>query len=907
MKIQKLLAVFFIIAFLSFKNGIFTLPVFAEAASPSLLESPSVIRVPEDYPTLQIAINNVSNGGIIDLSSATYYAPAGGFMINDMQKGFTIRARENGGAVLSGGGSTNILQSINSNLNMGRPMVFQGIVFANGYSNTPGLAAGATFYNTNVTFLDCVFQNNVAGLAGRGGGTFIAVFSTAFIINSTWQNNVAKSSGAGLEIDENAIVYIHDSRFVSNHANPPGHILFSSGGAIHLGNSTLRVSNTSFEDNQAGYVGGAIYILGTWTAPYITPRADVIIANCTFIDNQAIPDPSVSIPYPTEAGAIHAENQSTVRIYNSRFITNSAMIGGGIGNYRAHVYVYDSVFQGNRATGTSLGGWGGAIAVNSNDDSPIDPVNYPPAYLEVRDSLIQGRYGSVTTVSQEGGGISMGGDYNRMYGASGFSQMGTVVDNRAVVLISNVVFMDLDVQKPIGGVGGAVTAALTDLTIQNSLFINSDAIGTDNSSGGAMAILDQSLANISNSTFIHNTSQRYGGAIFAQGSHLNLSNCNFIENSNLTQYGSALFIAQDDGRNNPATGTVQTCIFSNNTGLPMIFDDDRTTGPINDMRYLNNQFYDSSGVDAFIYKDPLYSYSPPVGTLNSASQLNDRVVSRSNGTSTDKGSGNIALSSAPLVGHILAVPTKILTTNANGDVAPPTLAYLGYAWSGGSAALDGQAVTGNAGVSSAGIGTHTLSVGGVNFSAIISQAATPAATFFSTGTSLITLSWSVTSGTFLDVAIDHGVTIPSLSSGTVQVSPPVNTDYLLFVITREGGVVISVNTAQPLLYVPASISVMAGRNLAENKGTFPIENHGSGVLQWTATSQTLDLISIDTPSGQTEDFGVITFTIHANSFSAGSYQGFIYVNGGPGGEETVSVTVHILEMLFQVFLPFVRR
>jgi len=41
------------------------------------------------------------------------------------------------------------------------------------------------------------------------------------------------------------------------------------------------------------------------------------------------------------------------------------------------------------------------------------------------------------------------------------------------------------------------------------------------------------------------------------------------------------------------------------------------------------------------------------------------------------------------VGKILAVPPQILTTNANGDSALPTLAYLDYAWSGDSATLDG--------------------------------------------------------------------------------------------------------------------------------------------------------------------------------------------------------------------------
>ena len=103
-------------------------------------------------------------------------------------------------------------------------------------------------------------------------------------------------------------------------------------------------------------------------------------------------------------------------------------------------------------------------------------------------------------------------------------------------------------------------------------------------------------------------------------------------------------------------------------------------------------------------------------------------------------------------------------------------------------------MSGNTGVSSADTGTHTLSVGGTNFTASISQAPTPAAVFTASGSSPVTLNWSVTAGTFLDVAMDHGVTISSSSSGSVQVSPPVDKDYWLYVITKEGGIVKSVKT-----------------------------------------------------------------------------------------------------------------
>jgi len=881
--------------------------IFGKNPSPvrsmPLATAPVVIHVPGDAVTLQAAVNMVNDGNIIELAAGTYTAPAGGWIFNDLGKGFTIRAASGATVILSGGGTTNILHQINSALSNGRSIVYQDLIFANGYSTTNGFAGGVTLQQAEATFINCVFQNNVGNQpAAGGGGTVVAVNSTVFFFNSTWTGNSDKNYGGGLAVNTHAKVFIHNSRFTNNRTNLPNHIQTAAGGGIHVVNATLRVSNTRFDNNQAGYVGGAIYSLGVWSDVI---GSDILVANCTFENNQAIRDASVSFPYPTEAGAFHAEDLTTAKIYNSRFITNSAMVRGGVNLYRAVVEIYNSIFQGNRATGIGAGiGFGGAISAVSNDTSVDGAVNRRSASLRVENSFIQGRYGSTTIAAQMAGGLYADGDVNRMYGVGGVSQNGTAAQNRATVVVNNVVFYDLDVQETsgMGGIGGAIVIDLADLTMQNSSVLNSDAFAsTNSSSGGGMAILNQTQANVSDSTFSHNSTQMFGGAISSQGSFLFLTSCNLIENSTPLYGSSAILTAPDDARNLPANGMVQTSIFSNNTGLPMIMEDDRTNGPINDTHYNNNQFYDTSGINATIYYDNLN------GTYKSASELNSLVISRNNGTSTDKGFGNVALSTAPEVGKILAAPPQILTTNANGDSAPPTLSYLGYAWSGGSATLDGQAVNGNAGMSSAGPGTHTLSVGGTDFTASISQAPTPAAAFTVTGVSLDTLNWSVTGGTFLDAAIDHGVTIPPSSSGSVQVSPPVDTDYWLYVITQEGGIVKSVNTGASILNVPDTVNVLAGLNYSVNKGYFNIKNDGGSTLQWTATSQTSSLITMDTPSGQTTTLGTIAFTLNVSSLPPGDYVGTISVDAGTGGTAQVTVNVKVVDILYKIHLPLVAR
>jgi len=75
------------------------------------------------------------------------------------------------------------------------------------------------------------------------------------------------------------------------------------------------------------------------------------------------------------------------------------------------------------------------------------------------------------------------------------------------------------------------------------------------------------------------------------------------------------------------------------------------------------------------------------------------VVIRDNGTSTDKSEvANQSLATTPRFGMLVAAPSVVLTTNAPGDPAPPTSAWLGYAWTGTSASLDGVSLSQPAGL-----------------------------------------------------------------------------------------------------------------------------------------------------------------------------------------------------------------
>jgi hypothetical protein len=867
----------------------------------------TVIYVPSQVSSLQTAINQVPEGGVIELAAGTYYSPSGGFQIGNLYKGFTIRAAPGAQVALDGGGNREILRFVNSSLSTGGPVTFRGLKFANGHTHTAGIAAGVTLYYAEGTFIQCVFQNNSAGASANSGGIFLGYQSRALFVESVWEGNSAVHTGGGLRLD-GSTAYIHDSRFINNRTNLPNHSQTSSGGAISVLNSILRVSDTRFENNQAGYVAGAIYELGSWSNPPYTPQADVIVVNSTFIDNQAQRDPSVSYSAPTEGGALHAEAQSTLRIYHSRFITNRAMSGGAITIYQASMFIESSTFQGNQATGTgSTGGYGGAMSLSSNDVASDGSINRPSASLTVQNSLIQGHYAGVTTVAQGGGGIYISGDLNRSFGWNGVPQMGTPAENRAILEVDNVIFYDLDVTKTNeGGMGGSILADLVDLTIQDSLIANCDASGGSHSSGGGLAAINPSLVNLSDSLLARNSSSGYGGGIFIQGGTINITDTRLIENAVVgTNYGSAIFSAPLDATYGgfPVGGVVQNCTISNNTGLP-IFDDDLTWGPINDVRYNNNNFYHSGSMDAIVYSDSIPSYGS-----KKVSELNTLVVNRANSNSTPKSqSPNTALASIPVIGGLFAAPGEILAKTASGDAQQSSPAVLGYAWSGASASLDGYNVTGGAGLQvTYQPGTHTLVVGGAPFSGQVAQATQPAATFvsgFDSGNTI--LDWSVSTSSLLDAVIDQGVIIPIALSGSIQVPGNQERTYNFYAVTQEWGIVRSTKAGEPVLSAQSSVYVLASYPPFDHGGFF-ICNIGGNVFDWIAQTSTPEIITLETTSGETQTSSSLTFVINTGELSPGSYTAYVQIDAGEAGTQTVTVTIDFVASLIPLYFPFSSR
>lgn len=667
---------------------------------------------------LQAAINSVPNGGIIDLAPGSYSAPSGGFTMFDPSKGFTVRAQGGQQVTLTGGGSTDIVRIGNHTAGTGRVITFSGITFENGVSGTDFIGGALTLASTEAEFLDCTFRNNKANPGTTGGGAQWIDSSVVSFQRCTWTGNQSKNYGAGFSALKSS-VFIAGSRFTSNLANVPGHKSNANGGALVARASTVRISGTAFDDNHAGYVGGAIYTFGDWGTPESVPAVDLVVSNCSFTNNSAARDASVASGNPALGGAVHLEDQTTGRFINCRFIGNSARQGGAISNYRAISTIEGCIFKGNQATGTgSAEGIGGTIIALSFDGLDASTnggrINRRSALLNVSDSYFEGSGSD----GRQGGGIFASGDLNAAYGFGGVPRDTSQPpeNNRAVVNLKRVAFVGFSALSASGngtpGTGGAFMGDFVDLTMEDSMVQNCNA----SDYGGGVHIVQGSRAAISRSTLSQcRSAGSLGGAMTMFGGELNISDSNFLQNSVSTDgRGAALTTVGDtsSGARPPVdmTGLVQNCVFSQNTGGPTIYDGDSTTGapPYNRLEYSSNSFFTTD-----------FPYTSDLGGERDVALLNLLTFPRLVGALTVKApQPNTAMTAPPTLGVLMMVPAALSQSGAAGE-ATPIASYLPFAWSGNTASLDRDHLDASFGSpATTSEGPHKLSLGGKDYSTV---------------------------------------------------------------------------------------------------------------------------------------------------------------------------------------------
>ena len=168
------------------------------------------------------------------------------------------------------------------------------------------------------------FYNNYAS---RIGGSMCLFDSSLSVIGVTFQNNVAGILGGAIYSNDN-VLDVEYSNFVNNSVLNK---VQGMGGCLYLvGNSMTKISEVLFSECHARY-GGAIeanltkfimansYLTGNTGSAIYLVGIYVDINNCTFFNNSA----------PEYGGAIVCAIYSDVKVVNSNFSKNKAVLGGG--------------------------------------------------------------------------------------------------------------------------------------------------------------------------------------------------------------------------------------------------------------------------------------------------------------------------------------------------------------------------------------------------------------------------------------------------------------------------------------------------------------------------------------------------------------------------------------------------
>ncbi|GMU63931.1 MAG: hypothetical protein AMXMBFR36_02050 [Acidobacteriota bacterium] len=391
----------------------------------------NVVCVPEES-TLANAFVGVAHGGTIDVAPGTYSSPAGGFThgttTNQRNRSFTVRARTPGTVVLTGDNARVVVSIRNSaGQGVGRWITFEGLRFENGLTTAADFAGGVSLRNARATFSDCEFRGHRG--AGGNGGAALGLYgsATALVVDSLFENNRSLADGPAIFAQRGSAapndqpsevwlvgVTVRDNCETGNLANcSSGN---GAGGAMLVRNSRAYIADSRFENNIAGWVGGAIYVFGHFecNSPFCaTPAADVLVTRTTFVGNRAAG--SAAPGGLTQSGAIHVEDCARLRVHQGIFDGNFAGWAGAIGSFRSPIEIYDSVLRGNRATAAAAtAAQGGAILALSGAGSAAGCANgtvrnYPAASVRIERSLVQGS-STAAAEAQVGGCLAVVGD-----------------------------------------------------------------------------------------------------------------------------------------------------------------------------------------------------------------------------------------------------------------------------------------------------------------------------------------------------------------------------------------------------------------------------------------------------------------------------------------------------------------
>jgi len=263
-----------------------------------------LIQVPQDFNTIQSAINDANNFDWVLVADGVYTGP-GNYDIDLMGKSINVRSQNGPETCIIDCNGTPDSPHIGFIFYSPQPgnSILDGFTITNGYGGPGG---AIWIYYTSPTIKNCVFQKNTAD---EGGALFVRSFlymptvikncsftensaedyggaiSGAGLLNidncSFINNSSIYGSGGGIVLNYDAVAMITGCNFTGNYAR--------HGGAI-AGNGSPLITNSSIVGNTAGFDGGAILSNGR----------NAILSNSVVAGNRAVHEGAISFRLPSQ-------------------------------------------------------------------------------------------------------------------------------------------------------------------------------------------------------------------------------------------------------------------------------------------------------------------------------------------------------------------------------------------------------------------------------------------------------------------------------------------------------------------------------------------------------------------------------------------------------------------------------
>ena len=233
-----------------------------------------VLLVPEDFPTIQAAMDNASTGDVIDLAPGTWTDQ----LVWGLS-GVTLRGRNGDGSTVIDGGD----HAWSPVVCYGDPCTIEHITFRNGNgSNVFGIVRGGAIYAeySTITITDCVFESNRLVLDEfdftAWGGAIAGYGAPMTIERCVFTGNSSEGAGGAIYAN-NAAITVRSCEFTDNAA-------LETGGGIAVEWVDLTVEGCTFRGNRADWLGGGIHLKTAENEPLGTNST---VTDCRFVRNNA--------------------------------------------------------------------------------------------------------------------------------------------------------------------------------------------------------------------------------------------------------------------------------------------------------------------------------------------------------------------------------------------------------------------------------------------------------------------------------------------------------------------------------------------------------------------------------------------------------------------------------------------